>query len=189
MSSDDGSGRSRWPVHHRTKSSACAQMPSTAPSGTRNHRRCTSRYRQNGPGPMTFEVRTAGDPIAFVTTAREIIRGVDRNVPMFRVQSQEQQIEASVSRERLFARLAAYTRCCCADFVRDRPVRTAGVHASRCEQVKSASAWRWAQTARCSLDDRASVALVADVRSRLRHCRKHGRDGPAQDASVQCRPA
>ena len=64
-------------------------------------------YRQNGPGPMTFEVRTAGDPIAFVTTAREIIRGVDRNAPMFRVQSQEQQIEASVSRERLFARLAA----------------------------------------------------------------------------------
>ncbi len=65
-------------------------------------------YRQNGPGPMTVEVRTAGDPIAFVPTAREIIRSVDRNVPMFRVQSQEQQIAASVSRERLFASLATW---------------------------------------------------------------------------------
>ena len=57
---------------------------------------------------MTFEVRTAGDPIAFAPTAREIVRSVDRNLPMFRVQSQEQQIAASVSRERLFARLATW---------------------------------------------------------------------------------
>jgi predicted permease len=65
-------------------------------------------HRQHGAGLMTFEVRTAGDPIAFAPTAREIVRSVDRNLPMFRVQSQEQQIAASVSRERLFARLATW---------------------------------------------------------------------------------
>ncbi len=65
-------------------------------------------YRQNGPGSMTFEVRTAGDPIGFVSTAREIVRSVDPDVPMFRVQSQEQQVAASLRRERLFSRLAAW---------------------------------------------------------------------------------
>jgi len=65
-------------------------------------------HRQHGAGVMTFEVRTAGDPIAFAQTAREIVRSVDRNLPMFRVQTQEQQIAASVSRERLFARLATW---------------------------------------------------------------------------------
>ena len=65
-------------------------------------------HRQHGAGVMTFEVRTAGDPIAFAPTAREIVRSVDRNLPMFRVQSQEQQIAASVSRERLFATLATW---------------------------------------------------------------------------------
>lgn len=65
-------------------------------------------HRQQGPGAMTVEVRTAGDPAAFVATAREIVRSVDRNLPMFRVQTQEDQIAASVSRERLFARLATW---------------------------------------------------------------------------------
>jgi predicted permease len=65
-------------------------------------------HRQQGAGGMTVEVRTAGDPAAFVATAREIVRSVDRNLPMFRVQTQEQQIVASVSRERLFARLATW---------------------------------------------------------------------------------
>jgi predicted permease len=65
-------------------------------------------YIQEGAGSMTFEVRTAGDPSALVAVARDVIRSVDRNVPMFRVQSQEQQIAASLQRERLFARLAAW---------------------------------------------------------------------------------
>jgi len=64
-------------------------------------------YRQHGAGPMTIEVRTAGDPIAFVPTAREILRQVDGSLPMSRVRTQEEQVTASVSRERLFARLAA----------------------------------------------------------------------------------
>ena len=57
---------------------------------------------------MTFEVRTAGDPGAFVPTAREIVRSVDPNLSMFRVRTQEQQIALSLSRERLFATLATW---------------------------------------------------------------------------------
>jgi len=65
-------------------------------------------YRQHGAGPMTVDVRTAGDPAAFVPTAREIVRSVDPNLSMFRVRTQEQQIAASVGRERLFATLATW---------------------------------------------------------------------------------
>ena len=65
-------------------------------------------YRQHGAGPMTLEVRTAGDSAAFAPTAREIVRSVDPNLSMFRVRTQEQQIAASVSRERLFATLATW---------------------------------------------------------------------------------
>jgi predicted permease len=65
-------------------------------------------YRQHGAGPMTLEVRTAGDPAAFAPTAREIVRSVDPNLSMFRVRTQEQQIVTSVSRERLFATLATW---------------------------------------------------------------------------------
>ncbi len=65
-------------------------------------------YRQQGAGTMTLEVRTAGDPLAFVPTAREIIRTVDANLPMLRVQTQNDQIAASISRERLFATLATW---------------------------------------------------------------------------------
>ena len=57
---------------------------------------------------MTLEVRTAGDSAAFAPTAREIVRSVDPNLSMFRVRTQEQQIAASVSRERLFATLATW---------------------------------------------------------------------------------
>jgi predicted permease len=65
-------------------------------------------YRQQAAGSMTIEVRTAGDPLSFAATAREIVRNVDANVPMFAVQSQERQIAASISRERLLATLATW---------------------------------------------------------------------------------
>ncbi len=65
-------------------------------------------YRQQDSGAITFEVRTTGAPAAFVSTAREIVRTVDANVPMFRVQSQEQQIAASLRREQLLATLAGW---------------------------------------------------------------------------------
>ncbi len=59
------------------------------------------------PVGATFEIRTAGDPVAFGATAREIVRQVDSTLPLFRMRSQDEQIAASLDRERLFARLSA----------------------------------------------------------------------------------
>jgi ABC-type antimicrobial peptide transport system permease subunit len=63
-------------------------------------------HRQQPPGAMTFEVKTAGDPTAFAAVAREVVRGVDATLPLDRVQSQQNQIAVSLQRERLFATLA-----------------------------------------------------------------------------------
>jgi len=54
----------------------------------------------------TFEVRTAGPPSALASTMRQIVHDIDANVPMFAVMSQTDQIDKSLMRERLFARLA-----------------------------------------------------------------------------------
>jgi predicted permease len=63
-------------------------------------------YQRQPPGQATLEVRTAGDPLAFAAAAREIVREVDPNLPIFTMRTQEDQIAASLDRERLFARLA-----------------------------------------------------------------------------------
>jgi predicted permease len=63
--------------------------------------------QRHPPGGATFEVRTAADPVAFATTARELVRQVDPNLPVFTMRSQDEQIAASLDRERLFARLSA----------------------------------------------------------------------------------
>ena len=63
-------------------------------------------YRQ---GPMrggTFEVRTAGDPAAITSAAREALRAIDPTVPIFNVRTLQDQILHSIRQERLFARLA-----------------------------------------------------------------------------------
>ncbi len=65
-------------------------------------------YQQGHADSMTFEVRTDGEPAAFAATARAIVREVDPNLPLFRVQSQEQQIASSVRRERVFTQLALW---------------------------------------------------------------------------------
>jgi predicted permease len=56
--------------------------------------------------PATFEVRTAGDPEAFVPVARDIVRQADGNLPLFGVRSQEDQLAESLREEKLFARLS-----------------------------------------------------------------------------------
>lgn len=57
-------------------------------------------------GSPTFELRTAGPPLALTSTVREIVRATDPTVPVYGVVSQQDQIAASLSQERLFARLA-----------------------------------------------------------------------------------
>ena len=51
-------------------------------------------------------MRTAGDPIAITSAAREAVRSVDDTLPIFDIRTQEEQILRSLERERLFARLA-----------------------------------------------------------------------------------
>jgi len=63
-------------------------------------------YRQHRIGNVTFEVRTGGDPLALAPLVTEAMSAVDPNLPLASMRTQEQQIERSMSRERLLARLA-----------------------------------------------------------------------------------
>lgn len=54
-------------------------------------------------GGQTVSVRTAGDPIALVPEVREAVQSVDRNLAITRVKTQMDQIDESLSQERLFA--------------------------------------------------------------------------------------
>ena len=56
----------------------------------------------------TFEVRTAGDPHALVTPIRSLIGQRDNNLPMTRVATQTEQIEAMLRQERLLAKLCSF---------------------------------------------------------------------------------
>ncbi|CAN5450427.1 ABC transporter permease [soil metagenome] len=56
-------------------------------------------------GAVTFEVRTAGDPVASVTAIRQAVREVDSNLPVAAVRTQVEQANESLRMERLFARL------------------------------------------------------------------------------------
>jgi predicted permease len=66
-------------------------------------------YLQNleGMQQMNFEVRTIGNPTAIIREVRSAVAAVDRNLPLFEVKTQVQQIEESLVHESLFARLSA----------------------------------------------------------------------------------
>ena len=55
---------------------------------------------------MNFEARTVGNPTAIVRDVRSAVAAVDRNLPLFDVKTQVQQIDESLVQERLFARLS-----------------------------------------------------------------------------------
>ncbi len=63
-------------------------------------------YRQGPVRGGTFEVRTAGDPTAITSAAREALRAIDPTLPIFNVRTLQDQILYSIRQERLFARLA-----------------------------------------------------------------------------------
>ena len=54
---------------------------------------------------MTFELRTAGEPLLYVNAVREIVHRADPRVPVTDVETQTSQIDKSISQEILFARL------------------------------------------------------------------------------------
>lgn len=54
---------------------------------------------------MTFALRTSGDPLAYVTTVRDIVRNADPRVPVTDVKTQAAQIDQTMNQEIIFARL------------------------------------------------------------------------------------
>jgi predicted permease len=58
-------------------------------------------------GPMTFEVRTAGNDATIMDSVRTVVRGIDKELPVFDVRTQTDQIDALLSRERLFVTLTS----------------------------------------------------------------------------------
>jgi macrolide transport system ATP-binding/permease protein len=56
-------------------------------------------------GPVVFELRTAGDPLAYVKTVREIVHRADPAIPVSNIKTQTAQIDQLISQEITFARL------------------------------------------------------------------------------------
>jgi ABC-type antimicrobial peptide transport system permease subunit len=57
---------------------------------------------------MHFEVRTAGNPMDFVSAVRRVAQEMDRNLAPYEVKSQVEQIDESLFQERLFARVTSF---------------------------------------------------------------------------------
>jgi macrolide transport system ATP-binding/permease protein len=66
-------------------------------------------YNQGWPEPedMVFELRTAGDPLAFVHTVREIVHRADARVPVTDVMTQVGEIDKTINQEIVFAELCS----------------------------------------------------------------------------------
>jgi predicted permease len=54
---------------------------------------------------MTFFLRTSGDPLAYATTVRDIVRHSDTRIPVTNLGTQSARIDAQMSQQILFARL------------------------------------------------------------------------------------
>ena len=59
-------------------------------------------------GEMYFALRTAGDPTALITTARQVVRELDSNLPVTEVGTQTARAQATLGQERLYARLLTF---------------------------------------------------------------------------------
>jgi macrolide transport system ATP-binding/permease protein len=64
-------------------------------------------YNQGFPQPreMVYALRTAGDPLAYVKTVREIVRQADARVPLSDVRTQVVDIDQTINQEITFAKL------------------------------------------------------------------------------------
>ena len=66
-------------------------------------------YTANLWGPMQtmiYELRTAGNPLSYVRTVRELIHEADPRLPVSEIQTQSALIDATINREVVFARLS-----------------------------------------------------------------------------------
>jgi predicted permease len=57
---------------------------------------------------MHFELRTAGNPKSLIRDVRRVVASIDRNVPLYDVKTQDEQIGELLLQERLFAKLSAF---------------------------------------------------------------------------------
>jgi len=66
-------------------------------------------YDQGYPQPdqMVYALRTAGDPLAYVSSVRAIVRQADARVPVSEVRTQAADIEHTINQEITFARLCS----------------------------------------------------------------------------------
>ncbi len=62
---------------------------------------------EEGVGPITFELKTAASMASIVTEVRQAVRSVDKDLPLLDIRSQTQQIDATLTQERVFASLTA----------------------------------------------------------------------------------
>jgi macrolide transport system ATP-binding/permease protein len=64
-------------------------------------------YNQGYPHPeaVVFELRTAGEPLAYVNTVREIVRQADSRLPLSDVKTETADIDQTINQEIIFARL------------------------------------------------------------------------------------
>jgi predicted permease len=58
-------------------------------------------------GAMYFEVRTAGDPKNWLASIGDVVRSLDKEIPIFDAETQTEEIDEAVFQERLFARLTS----------------------------------------------------------------------------------
>jgi predicted permease len=57
---------------------------------------------------MHFEVRTARDPKTLIPDVRNVVASLDRNVPLFDLKTQNEQVDELLLQERLFAKLSSF---------------------------------------------------------------------------------
>jgi macrolide transport system ATP-binding/permease protein len=57
-------------------------------------------------GEMVFELRTAGNPLTYVNTVREIVRKADPGVPVSNIKTQAAEVDERINQETIFARLS-----------------------------------------------------------------------------------
>jgi len=58
-------------------------------------------------GRMTFELKTAASTASMTAEIREAVRSIDNDLPIFEVRTQTQQIQATLTNERVFATLTS----------------------------------------------------------------------------------
>jgi predicted permease len=59
-------------------------------------------------GEMSFALRTAGEPTALATAVRQVVRELDRDLPVTEISTQTARSQATLGKERLSARLLSF---------------------------------------------------------------------------------